>query len=64
MIGNYYEDSDGGNFLEVDIKYSEKLYELHNNDLPFLLEKIKIGNVEKLVSRVPCIAYTDDLCLK
>ena len=48
FIKNYNEESDEGYFLEVDVQYLEKLHELHN-DLPFLLERIKIENVEKLV---------------
>ena len=38
FIKSYNEESDKGCFLEVDIKYSEKLHNLHN-DLPFLPEK-------------------------
>ena len=38
---NYNKESDEGYFLEVDVHYPEKLHELHN-DLPFLLEIIKI----------------------
>ena len=41
FIKNYNEESDEGYFLEVDVKYLEKLHELHN-DLPFLPERIKI----------------------
>ena len=48
FIKNYNEESNEGYFLEVDVQYTEKLQELHN-DLPFLSERIKIGNVEKLV---------------
>ena len=47
FIKNFNEESDEGYFLEVDVKYPEKLHELHN-DLPFLPEKMKIGKVEKL----------------
>ena len=42
----YNEESSEGYFLEVDIKYTEKLQELHN-DLPCLPEK-----VEKLVANL------------
>ena len=35
-------------FLEVDLEYPEDLHDLHN-DYPFALERIKIGNVEKLI---------------
>ena len=34
--------------LEVDLEYSEDLYDLHN-DYPHAPERIKIGNVEKLI---------------
>ena len=46
---NYNEESGKGYFLEVDVKYLEKLHELHN-DLLFLLERMKIENVEKPVA--------------
>ena len=35
-------------FLEVDLEYSEDLHDLHN-DYPRAPERIKIGNVEKLI---------------
>ena len=41
ILKNYYEESDEGHFLEVDVQYPQNLYEFHN-DLPFLLERIKI----------------------
>ena len=41
FIKNYNEESDEGFFLEVDVQYLEKLYEIHN-DLLFLPERIKI----------------------
>ena len=34
FIKNYNEERDEGHFLEVDVKYPEQLYELHNG-LPF-----------------------------
>ena len=34
-------------FLEVNVKYPEKLNAIHN-DSPFLLERMKIKKVEKL----------------
>ena len=35
-------------FLEVDLEYPEDLHDLHN-DYPHAPERIKIGNVEKLI---------------
>ena len=35
-------------FLEVDLEYPEDLHDLHN-DYPLASERIKIGNVEKLI---------------
>ena len=49
FIKNYNEESDEGYFLEVDVQYPEKLYDLHN-DLPFLLEGKRLKKVEKLVT--------------
>ena len=43
------KSGDEGHFLEVDVKYLEKLDELHN-DLPFLTERMKIEKVEKRVT--------------
>ena len=37
-----------GYLLEVDVKYPTELYENHN-ELPFLVEKMKIGREDKLV---------------
>ena len=51
FIKNYNEESDEGYFLEVDVQYSEKLHELHN-DLPFLPKRMKIEKVEKLVTNL------------
>ena len=45
FIKNCNEESDEGYFPEVDVQYPEKLHELHN-DLPFLLERIKIEKFE------------------
>ena len=47
FIENYNEESHEKYCLEIDVKYPEKLYELHN-DLPFLPERIKIHKAEKL----------------
>ena len=41
FIKKYNKESDEGYFLEVDVKYPEKLHELHN-DLPFFPERMKI----------------------
>ena len=41
FIKKYNEESDEGYFLEVDVQYPEKLYELHN-DLPFLSGRKKL----------------------
>ena len=51
FIKNYIEESDEGYFLEVDVQYTEKLHELHN-DLKFLPERIKLEKVEKLVANL------------
>ena len=45
---NYDEDSDKGYILQVDVKYPKNLHSLHE-DLPFLLERIKIDKCKKLV---------------
>ena len=45
---SYDENSDEGYFLEVDVKYPKKLFNLHS-DLPFLLERKKIRKCNKLV---------------
>ena len=51
FIKSYNEQIDKGYFLEVDVQYTEKLHELHNH-LPFLLRRMKIERVEKLVSNL------------
>ena len=51
FMKNYNEESDAGYFLEVDVQYSEKLHELQD-DLSFLPERIKIEQVEKLVTNL------------
>ena len=48
LITIYNEESDAEYFLEIDVRYLEKLNQLQN-DLPFLPERMKIENVEKLV---------------
>ena len=37
--------------LEVDVKYPDKLHELHK-DIPFLLERLKIEKDKKLVTNL------------
>ena len=44
---NYDEDSNKGYFLEVDVKYRKKLFNLHSN-FPFLPERKKIEKCNKL----------------
>ena len=51
FIKNQHEESDEGYFLEVDVQYPEKSHE-HHKYLPFLLERMKIQNVEKLVTNL------------
>ena len=47
FITNYDENSNKGYFLEVDVDYPKKLFDLHK-DLPFLPERKKLNKVEKL----------------
>ena len=51
FIKTYNEESDEEYFLEVDVQYLENIHELHN-DLPFLSERMKIENVEKLAANL------------
>ena len=51
FIKNYNEESDEGYFLEVALRYLEKLHEL-NNDLPFLPKRMKNEKVENLVANL------------
>ena len=44
-------ESDEENFLEVDVQYPEKLFEVHNN-LLFSPERMKIEKVEILVTNL------------
>ena len=48
FIKNYDEDNDKGYILEVDVKYSRRLHDLHS-DLPFLPKRMKIDKCKKLV---------------
>ena len=48
FIKNYDENNDKGYILEVDVKYSRKLDDIHS-DLPFLPKRMKIDKCEKLV---------------
>ena len=48
FIKKYDENSNTGHFLEVDIDYPKKLFNLHK-DLPFLPESKKLNKVEKLI---------------
>ena len=51
FIKNYNEESDEEYFLEVEVQYLKKLHEIHN-DLPFLSERMKVKDVEKLVANL------------
>ena len=51
FIKIYNENSDVVYFLEVDIDYPKKLFDLHK-DLPFLPESKKVNKVEKLICRI------------
>ena len=48
FIKGYNENGDKGYFLEADVKYPKKLFNLHR-DLPFLPERKKLGKVKKIV---------------
>ena len=48
FINNYNENNNKGYILEVDVKYPQKLHDLHS-DLPFLPKGMKIDKCKKLV---------------
>ena len=48
FIGNYDENSNKGYFLDVDVDYPKKLFNLHK-DLPFLPKEKKVNKIEKLI---------------
>ena len=51
FIKNYDENGNIGYFLEVDIDYLKKLFNLHK-DLPFVPEIKKVNKVEKLTCSI------------
>ena len=51
LIKSYNEESEEGNFLEVDVQYAEKLHDFHNY-LPFLRERMKTEKIENLVTNL------------
>ena len=51
FMKSFNEPSDEGYFLEVDVQYTKKFEELHN-DLPFLLERKKTKKLERLVTNL------------
>ena len=48
FIKSYNENDNKGYILEVDVRYPKRLHELHS-DLPFLAERMKIDQCNKLV---------------
>ena len=46
FIKNYDENNDKGYIFEVDVKYPNRLHELHS-DLPFLSERMEINKCKK-----------------
>ena len=51
FIKDYNENSNIGYFVEVDIDYPKKLFNLHK-DLPFLPERKKVNKVETLICNI------------
>ena len=68
FIKNYDEENHKGYILEVDAEYPKhfQLGNIAHYDLPFLLEKIKINKIEKLVVHIRSLkqALTQVLILK
>ena len=59
LIKKYNENRGIGYLFYFEVPYSEKLYELHNN-LPLLLERMKIRNVEKVFFKID-VQYLEEL---
>ena len=51
FIKEYDKNSDKGYFLEVDVNYQKKLFNLHK-DLPLLPERKKVEKTEKLICSI------------
>ena len=51
FIQNYDKNSNKGYFLEVDVEYPKKLFNLHK-DFPFLSKRQKIHKCEKLIYNI------------
>ena len=48
LVKSYDEESDASYLLVVDVEYPKNLHILHS-DLPFLPDRMKVNNVNKLV---------------
>ena len=51
FIKNYDGNSNKGYFIEVDNDYRKELFNLHK-DLPFLPERKRVENIEKLICSI------------